>query len=767
METRINRQGFSRRLLVARPRAVLLLWMMIQHLDGFAPPPPQHHHFSHGTALWSTTTPTTSNNDLEGKTVKDLWKILEENNEGQVERGLKTRLKRKQDIIAYILEQSNRQEPTQDEIQNSLNAVTNAEKDEVTEKINTDYEMEDPPDNNIDSNDVLNLADALDLPSEIASKIPQFLAEKMIRRDVTSLLPIQAKSFERIYDGDDVVLQSPTGSGKTLAFVLPVVARKWKGGRRKKQTAPFVLVLLPSRELARQVGREFEKFSKGPCATVFGGVSIERHVALLKSKPQILISTPGRLRELVREGHVEYSQIRTVVLDEADTLLDKGDSPDVRSILEDLERAIGEREEDNGEYQLVLVSATMNEHVLQFSRDMEIPPNAKIRVQGSESRMLVSTAPSEPTAADSTAGDSSSLEHAIHPKQSQTSVQSVQHWHMACKSNVRTSVAMDLISILGPRLAIIFVATKAEAEGVSSALSTKLGNSVVRVLHGDMAQSSRSRTMALVRSSALEGDAQVLVATDVASRGIDLWVDLVIQFGVPRISGKEGTFSTELYTHRTGRTGRVRSNQSKEDGIKPSNTVMLYDPALGEGKHIPDLTGEIKDMLGVDMLPKQLPSAAEVVAAGYDRARRSVNLGDKRPDKSDLVSYFRSILETEEGVDTTNPQEILEYFARSMALLSQLDPSISPFEQHASLLSGGTMESTLRFYRTDGEAVSPPEVTKTCKKHGSGKLGRVLICEDGSAVFDLSTKRAVKLLRAFKTANEDFQLELPLSLPDL
>ena len=146
-----------------------------------------------------------------------------------------------------------------------------------------------------------------------------------------------------------------------------------------------------------------------------------------------------------------------------------------------------------------------------------------------------------------------------------TQPQSVQHWHMSCKSNVRTSVSMDLMSILMPRLTLIFVSTKVEAEGVSSALASASAsnakvsnnNAVVRVLHGDMVQNSRSRTMALVRAAALNGESQVLVATDVASRGIDLWVDLVIQFGVPRIAGKQGTFSTELYTHRTGRTGRV------------------------------------------------------------------------------------------------------------------------------------------------------------------------------------------------------------------
>ena len=753
-----------------RTLAFLLLTALssvIQNVDGFASPPPPlliHNHRlidnTKSNPLCTTTTTTALYSTLQEKTVKDLWQIVEDS--GQVERGLKTRLKRKQDIIEYI---ESRSETT-----------FNSEKEQQAAQVDEDEISKDCHDNEDHDNDIGNddsdieetllagqqLPEELDLPPEIAAKIPLFLAEKMVRRDITSLLPIQAKSFARIFKGEDAVLQSPTGSGKTLAFVLPVVARTWKGaGRRKKQAAPFVLVLAPSRELARQVGREFDKFSKGPCATVFGGVPIERHVALLKSKPQILISTPGRLRELVREGHLDYSNIRTVVLDEADTLLDKADSPDVRSILEDLERAVGERDED-AEYQLVLVSATMNEHVLQFTRDMEIPPKAKIRVQGSsESKTLVAT----PSSA--TPGFESKEQIITQPKQSQPNVQSVQHWHMACKSSVRTSVAMDLISILMPRLTIIFVATKAEAEGVSSVLSTKLGNGVVRVLHGDMVQSSRSRTMALVRAAALEGDSQVLVATDVASRGIDLWVDLVIQFGIPRITGKEGTFNTELYTHRTGRTGRVRSNQSKYD-MQPSNTVLLYDPALGEGKLIDHLATEIQDTLGVEMLPKQLPSAAEVVAAGYNRAKRSVNLGDNRPDKSDLVSYFRSVLETEEGVDTSNPQELLEYFSRSMALLSQLDPSISPFGQHASLLSGGTTERTLRFYRTNGEAVSPPEVTKSCKNLGSGKLGRVLICQDGSAVFDLPTKRAMKLLEAFKAAaDDDCQLELPLILPDM
>jgi len=194
---------------------------------------------------------------------------------------------------------------------------------------------------------------------------------------------------------------------------------------------------------------------------------------------------------------------------------------------------------------------------------------------------------------------------------------------------------------------------------------------------------------------------------------------------------------------------------------------MLYDPASGEGKLVAPLAEEIQSLLGVEMLPKQLPSAAEVVAAGYDRARRAVNIGDKRPDQSDLVTYFRSVLETEEGVDTSNPEELLEYLSRSMALLSNLDPAVSPFNQRASLLTGSTTERTLRLYKRNNMSISPPEATIVCKDLGSGKLGRVQICEDGSAIFDLPTQRAKKLSEAFRATESEFELEVPLTLPNL
>ncbi|OEU14573.1 DEAD-domain-containing protein, partial [Fragilariopsis cylindrus CCMP1102] len=326
----------------------------------------------------------------------------------------------------------------------------------------------------------------------------------MTNRGITSLLPIQQASFEQIYNGGDAVLHSPTGSGKTLAFVLPILSsKKRKRWQRAKVASPRVITICPSRELAKQVGKEYTKFLDKSIgvATVFGGVPIERHISLLKYKPQVVVTTPGRLRELVREGHMDYSQISTLVLDEADILLDKSDSPDVFAAIEDIEKALDEQEDDP-EYQMVLVSATIGRNVRDFAEEMEFEPEAFIRVDGNSD---------------------------------------------------------------------IFVPTKSETESVAAFLSDKSSGAMkIRILHGDMSQSARSRCIALIREESSSSSrqqqsqqqkqqqvGQILVATDVASRGLDLPnVDLVVQYGLPKIAGKDGTISPELYAHRTGRTGR-------------------------------------------------------------------------------------------------------------------------------------------------------------------------------------------------------------------
>jgi superfamily II DNA/RNA helicase len=658
--------------------------------------------------------------------------------------------------------------------------------------------------------------------------------------------------------------------GKTLAYVLPLLSklsadtdanipsatpptrssvsslrpRRPSTAIGHKKPSPQVLVLVPSRELARQVGKEFERFAKsrrppimsGATATatanaqedqegndrnnmssvgvvtVYGGVPIERHVSMLKRSKstrgaaglQVLVATPGRLRELIREGHLNLGQISTLVLDEADVLLDKGDSPDVYSILQDLERDLlqGEHdhdpqpEEGESHYQLVMVSATMNRHVVEFAKEMKIPPTAMIRIRESLRNDNNGSDNNNNNAAESTLirtddrrGDTSrNVSHSQHQQQQAL----VQHWHIAAKASFRTNVAIDLITLFSPLLTIVFVPSKAEAESVAASFSSRLGG-IVRVLHGDMVQSARSLSIALIQQASKNGDAQILVATDVASRGIDLPVDLVIQFGIPRQSGKEGTYNTDLYIHRVGRTGRVRSTQQNRVGVS-SNAVLLYDPEQGEGKLIQSLRDDVYKQLGLWIEPKRLPSVAQVVDASYDRILAMIlpSVRNVHKDtttsrteetengpalnryffqrlKRDLISEDRLNSKVSPLISNHNDDDVLlSYLAGAITLLSKMDPNLSPLEPPPmSLLSASPLDRTIRVWKktNDGTSpISPPEVSRICKALGSGKLGKIVLCEDGSAVFDLSAEKARKLMKNAVDVDE-IVIELPWSLP--
>ena len=773
-------------------------------------------------------------------------------NELDKERGILTKLKRKQDLVDYLRQNlvaddedddddidddedediDDGEDDIDDDIENVTDDDDEDDDDASTASPPTGLELAEGDFSIVDDDDDDESSDSTPLPSppssttttktkiasppvvsglelspEMAAMIPTVVQEKMLQRGITSLLPIQQASFEGIYKGLDAVLHSPTGSGKSLAFILPLLsANKQRPWTRKKVASPRILTICPSRELAKQVGKEYSKFAGKAfgVVTVFGGVPIERHVSLLKYKPQIVVTTPGRLRELVREGHLDYSQISTLVLDEADLLLDPQDSPDVFGAIEDIEQALEDSDEDDPQYQMVLVSATIGQNVKDFAKEMEFPKSSFVRVDGNrDSKTLVAaqsstSGPTTETEADEVSSSSSSLSTPAVPY----NVATVGHWHMSCKYTVRSDITANLISVLQPRLTIVFVPTKTETESVAAFLSEKASGMTIRILHGDMSQSARSRTITMIRDDASrkqiqqqqnrkEGvvDGQILVATDVASRGLDLPnVDLVVQFGLPKISGKDGTINPELYAHRTGRTGRFRAivdNSMSTDWrpasnrYKTANAVALYDPAIGEGKLIPQLVEEVRDDLDVTIQPMAIPSSAQVVDASYTRMSLDIISSlDNDNDKpvGDLATYFRQRLENDERVDTSDPQQLLNHLANAMVSVSKLDPSVSPFTQTSSLLTGDLTVNTLRMsYRSNNrDALAPPMVTSFCKNRGSGKLGRVVICKDGSAVFDLSKKRARRLLEAVAAEESekgeeglDYRLEMVISLPEI
>lgn len=607
--------------------------------------------------------------------------------------------------------------------------------------------------------------DLMEHLSQEMRDFPLKLQEKLARRGVTSLLPIQSASFRHIQEGNDAVLHAPTGSGKTLAYVLPLsaaaaVTKRQQIQRKKDEpVSPYVVTLLPSRELAKQVGKEWAKYYiSGPVATVFGGVPLERHIAMLRKGADVLVSTPGRLRELVREGHVDFTHIKVVVVDEADMLLDTADSPDVQAILDGITEAVGERDDDP-EYQLLLVSATVNDYVRNFAvKVMEISMTSKsfIQVEGNESRILPRSSNSKIV---SDSEDALALSSAPPL---------VQHWMTPVKSSMYPVVTADLIATLSPRLSIVFVPTKADTEMVAAFLSNKLSSSssIVRVLHGDMAQSQRSRTISLIRESEYQNQNQILVATDVASRGLDLPnVDLVVQFGIPRVAGKDGTYNVELYTHRTGRAGRVTRGQ--QGGI--ANSVLLYDVASGEGKLVHDVVAEVQATIGIEIRSRPIPSTADIVEAGYQRAVDEL-LVEPSSSSDNLMSYVRSRLLADNRINVSDPEELLNHLCTALVALSKVDPSMSPAENRCSLITGDPADRTLCVYRDDGDAVTPTEVTKFCKTFGSGKLGRIMITKAGSAVLDLPEKRAKMLLKNVAAADESdllgWRIEDCNSLPE-
>ena len=645
--------------------------------------------------------------------------------------------------------------------------------------------------NEIDSSGTSGEIDEYNSYSDELRQLPNIIRDELIKYTANdngrtpNLLPIQQKSYRHIANGGDTVLFSPTGTGKTLAYILPLAARLlgWKrdGSLASKKTSykkrspgntnnsmsseevepatPSILVIEPSRELARQVGKIWTRFhptatksSKKHVVTIYGGVPMERHAAILSSKTDVVIGTPGRIKELIREKYLSTANLKSIVLDEADTLLNFKDVPEVEWLLDGMQN----------DYQLILASATINERVHVFVNDiMEISV-------GQEGYIVVDKVTDNEDDASSKESESGYIESSIN-KQQNVSHPEVRHWSMAVSASSRVALACDLLLTTSPRRGIIFAPSKAEVEKVAQELSDRLSaDHSIHVLHGDMVQAARSRAVAAFRGDQVNPSSdrrtmsrvtRVLVATDVASRGLDLpAVDLVLQLGVPRQSGKDGTFDSELYIHRTGRAGRFGNSRT-------ADAVLFYDSSLGERTTLNKLQADMMRLKHVDILPRPLPSPREVMGASYERAfQRCNDFGNE--NTKELVQYFKDRL-IEDGLSETNADcensVLLDKLASAMAALSGLPEAVRP----RSLLTANPGDRTIRVWTESSDPLSPPEVTNVVKSMGSGKLGRISICQDGSAVFDLSAKKAEKVLSSIN--KDDFKsgwhFELPESLP--
>jgi superfamily II DNA/RNA helicase len=313
-------------------------------------------------------------------------------------------------------------------------------------------------------------------------------------RSISEPFPIQALVLPDALAGLDLLARSPTGSGKTLAFAVPIVERTDAGDPR-----PSALVLVPTRELCAQVTAELETLAptKGlKVASAYGGVPLRAQAGRVK-KAQIIVATPGRLHDLAERRLVDLSHIRTFVLDEADRMLDMGFQPQVDRIVRLMPR----------NRQTMFFSATLDGRVGELAR----------AYTNSASRFDVELALEE-------AGE-------------------IEHRFVSVTQSSKLDTLVEHLRSSGG-LSIVFVRTKRGADR----LVQKLGRAGVdaAVIHGDMSQRARERSLARFDSGAVT----TLVATDVAARGLDLDdVTYVINFDPPD--------EDKGYVHRTGRTGRA------------------------------------------------------------------------------------------------------------------------------------------------------------------------------------------------------------------
>ncbi len=308
--------------------------------------------------------------------------------------------------------------------------------------------------------------------------------------------PIQRETIPAGLAGRDVLGLAHTGTGKTAAFALPMLQRLLGGSRQ----APRALILAPTRELASQIAAEvrtLSRFTGLKAVTIYGGVSIDGQVGKLRRRPEIVVGCPGRVLDLLRRRLLDLSQVETLVLDEADHMFDLGFLPDIRRILGALPAG----------RQNLLFSATMPRDIRRLADELLRDPHTA---------ELADTAPA------------STVDHALYP----------------VAEGRKRELLERMLSDEDCDSAIVFTRTKRRAKRLAEQLNDA-GHRAVG-LQGNMSQNQRDRAMNGFRSRTYN----VLVATDVAARGIDVQdVSHVINFDVPN--------TPEAYTHRIGRTGRA------------------------------------------------------------------------------------------------------------------------------------------------------------------------------------------------------------------
>lgn len=422
--------------------------------------------------------------------------------------------------------------------------------------------------------------------------------------------PIQQEAIPALLEGRDVLGQAATGTGKTAAFGLPLLDRHVVGA---EPDLPLILVLTPTRELCLQVSESFHNFGRNAgiiVTPIYGGQEYGRQIRALKRGTHVVVATPGRALDHINKGTLDLSALKAVVLDEADEMLDLGFADELDAIFNAVPDTV----------QTALFSATLAPRIARIAEEHLKDP---VRIQIAREETADGEAPRVPQIA------------------------------YVVGHNYRLPALGRILDLEGPELAIIFTRTRTEVDELTEALRARGWG--VEALHGGLDQPTRDRVMKRARA----GQVDVIVATDVAARGIDLEnLTHVVNFGIPA--------SYDTYVHRIGRTGRAG---------RTGTAITLLEPR--EHRHLRAIERITKSRIEI----RSVPSATDVRAHRLEVVRGSVEEVLRKDDLERFRVVVESLCEEHDPFDVAAAAIRLALESEGGVDDDTDIPAFSPFER--------------------------------------------------------------------------------------
>ena len=389
--------------------------------------------------------------------------------------------------------------------------------------------------------------------------------------------PIQEKAIPHVLSNRDVIGCARTGTGKTAAFALPILQNL---GTKSHTRYIRVLVLSPTRELATQIGENFKSYARHTPlkqTVIFGGVGQHPQVQAIKKGVDILVATPGRLLDLMNQGIVKLNRVEIFVLDEADRMLDMGFIHDMKRVIKQLPK----------KRQTLLFSATMPQAIQDFADTILIDP---VRVE-------------------------------VNPQSS--TAEKIDQSIFLVENNNKRNLLKHLLQNPELERVLVFMRTKHRANNLAKQLSR--GRMKAEAIHGNKSQTARTRALQNFK----DGKTRVLVATDIAARGLDIDdVTHVVNYDLPNIP--------ESYVHRIGRTARAQASGIAYSFVSVDERAYLKDIEKLIGERIPIVEAHpfVSDVPGRDPLPQPKSSKGKHNPRNKNRRRRNRSRRRKSNHKS-------------------------------------------------------------------------------------------------------------------------------------